>query len=173
MEFAMPKTLGGLVTKYHAFFAPLGELTIAFSLMEQKLDDAIRVLEELPYPEAVKVVASVDITTKIGRLHSAATQSATTSSLRDERPSLICDLHAARDRRYKAQHGPWLSPDEAGTAAKIGQRDDHFEWHDHTPASLQDDATFCFNVMLRVTTWTARFVTEGLVPRNNSRTARQ
>jgi hypothetical protein len=115
------------------------------------------------------MAVDADIKTKIGGFHRAAMRSATVPALKDEIPSLVCDLHDARERRNKAQHGPCLSIDEAGTAAKIGVRRKPFEWHDHTPASLRNDATFCCDVAQRIAVWISRFTTEDQVPRNSRR----
>jgi hypothetical protein len=45
---------GGPVTRYSDFFAPLGEFTIAFSIMEEALNNAIRMVEGLPVLQAKK-----------------------------------------------------------------------------------------------------------------------
>jgi hypothetical protein len=164
-----PRMGGGFVTRYRDFFAPLGELTIAFSLMEQRLDDAIRILKNLPYPEAANMAVNQDIKTKIDTFNAAANQAIANvpGDLKAEIPSLISALYDARERRHRAQHSPWLSIDrETGSAAKIGRRGKPFEWHDHTAASLQKDARFCSDVMMRVDDWRERFTNEVLVQRN-------
>ncbi len=158
---------GGPVTRYREFFAPLGELTIAFALMEQQIDNARRVLESSHYPDAAIGAPDDDIKRKIRRFHGAAVRSVTTRDLRDELPSLVRDLDDARVRRNRAQHGPWLGIDQkTRAAAKIGDRTDPFEWHDNTPASLQGDAGFCLDVGKRVAVWTSRFINEEMASRN-------
>jgi hypothetical protein len=164
---------GGIVTRYRDLFAPLGELTIAFSAMEGQLDNAIRVLKELQHPEAARMAVDQDIKTKIRDFDAAASRAvATVPTLKAEIPALIRALHDARGRRNRAQHGPWLSIDqETGSVAKVGRRGKPFEWHDHTPASLRSDARFCFDVMGMLAIWTARYTDEVLVARNTTRSS--
>jgi hypothetical protein len=71
-------------------------------------------IKGLRYPDAARMAVDADIKTKIGGFHRAAMRSATVPALKDEIPSLVCDLHDARERRNKSQHGPCLSIDEAG-----------------------------------------------------------
>jgi hypothetical protein len=163
---------GGLVTRYRPLFAPLGELTISFSLMEQSLDDALRVLENLSYQEAAGRAVDDDVKRKINRFYGAASrEAAAVPELTGKLSPLVRDLHDARERRNRAQHGQWLGVDQTESVAKLGRRKEPSEWHDHTPDSLHNDALFCFDVRLRVDDWIADFRTKILIPRNTTPTA--
>ena len=160
----------GPVSKYQEFFAPLGELTITFSMLEQQLSNAIRILCSLSYRET----ADLDWLSPEGRIKRFkrdALRVATVPELRAEIPKLVDALDDARNRRNNAQHGPWLMGlEQTESAPKIDLRKNPVEWRDHTPTSIHEDAVFCFRVSLSMASWTGRFITEERVLRKNMST---
>jgi hypothetical protein len=140
---------------FHEFFEPLGEMVVAFSMLEIQLKNAIRSILSLSGEDTVLLVEQMrDVGRRINLFEASLNGKITEPNARQWIKDISEDLRRANSHRNYLVHGPWNDYDvETGTATKLTFKSkDKYSVvkYDYTVENLRDLSKKMLSVIFRI-----------------------
>lgn len=147
---------------YEAFFAPIGEFAINFALLENRLDEAIRVFlqtKETRWRAVLDRIPSVrsriDLFATLCRLRRLRARD------EDELEEIVSELMLANDNRNAILHGRWGAVAVPGGRARKRRYEARGKPEataaEYTPEQIRDMAASCANTAARLSRFMRKF----------------
>jgi hypothetical protein len=143
------------ISPFSEFYEPVGELVIAFSILETHLSNTIQLLIGISAEDRILLMEQIrDIERRINFFEASVNGKTKDSDLRKWNSDIAEDLRRANSHRNRIVHGPWNNFDEItkeATKLRFKVKSEYqVKTHKYTPEQIRDIASCMIRIPFRM-----------------------